>query len=100
MGDDLGVGLAAELAALGNQLVAQRLEILDDAVVDQRHRPDDMRMGVADGRRAMRRPAGVGDAGNAVQRLGLELAARLSSLPSARRRSSRPSSMVQMPAES
>ena len=48
MADDLGVGLALELAALGDQLVAQRLEILDDAVVDQRHRPDDVRVGVAD----------------------------------------------------
>ncbi len=71
MSDDLGVGLAAELAALGDQLVAQRLEILDDAVVDQRHRPDDMRMGIADRRRAMRRPARVRDPGGAVQRLGL-----------------------------
>ena len=67
MGDDLGVGLALELAALGDQLVAQRLEILDDAVVDQRHRPDDVRVGVADGRRAVRRPAGVGDADRAVR---------------------------------
>ena len=35
-----------ELRALGDQLVAQRLEILDDAVVDQRHR----RRRCADGR--------------------------------------------------
>ena len=57
-----------------DQLVAQRLEILDDAVVDQRHRPDDVRVGIADRRRAVRRPAGVGDAGDAVQRLGRQLA--------------------------
>ena len=99
--DDLGVGLALELAPLGDQLVAQRLEILDDAVVDQRHRPDDVRVGVADRRRAMRRPAGVGDAD---RRRAADAAAssraRLSSLPSARRRSSWPSSMVQMPAQS
>ena len=98
--DDLGIGLALELAALGDQLVAQRLEILDDAVVDQRHRPDDVRVGVADGRRAMRRPAGMGDAGRAMKRVLGSSRARLSSLPSARRRSSLPSSIVQMPAES
>ena len=63
-----------ELAAFGDQLVAQRLEILDDAVVDQRDRPDDVRMGVADRRRAVRRPARVGDPGDAVQRIGLQLA--------------------------
>ena len=79
-------------APVGDQLVAQRLEILDDAVVDQRDRPDDVRMGVADGRRAMRRPAGVGDADDrrAADRAASSRA-RLSSLPSARRRSSSPS---------
>ena len=99
--DDLGVGLALERAALGDQLVAQRLEILDDAVVDQRDRPDDVRVGVADGRRAMRRPARVRDAGRArAAGSSASSRARLSSLPSARRRSSWPSWIVQMPAES
>ena len=74
MGDDLGVGLALELAPFGDQFVAQRLEILDDPVVDQRDWPDDVRVGVVDGRRAMRRPARVGDAGGAGQRIGRELA--------------------------
>ena len=99
--DDFGVGFAFERAPFGDQLVAQRLEILDDAVVDQRDRPDDVRVGVADGRRAMGRPARVGDAGGAVRAArAASSRARLSSLPSARRRSSSPSSMVQMPAES
>ena len=99
--DDLGVGLALELAALGDQLVAQRLEVLDDAVVDQRDAADDVRVGVADGRRAMRRPARVGDAGAAGQRLRRELAREIVELAlgapadRARRRS-----IVQMPAES
>ena len=35
---------------------------------------DDVRMGIADGRRAVGRPAGVGDADGAVQRIGRELA--------------------------
>ena len=101
MADDFGVGLALELAALRDQLVAKRLEILDDAVVDQRHRPDDVRVRIADRRRAVGRPARVGDAG---RRRAADAAAssraRLSSLPSARRRTSWPFSMVQIPAES
>ena len=99
MGDDFGVGLALELAPVGDQLVAQRLEVLDDAVVDQRHRPDDVRMGVVDGRRAVGRPARVGDAdGRRRAAPGASSRARLSSLPSARRRTSSPWSIVQMPA--
>jgi hypothetical protein len=35
--------------------------------VNQRDRPGDVWMGVVDGRRAMRRPAGVGNTGVAVQ---------------------------------
>ena len=99
MGDDLGVGLALEDAALGLHLLAQRLEILDDAVVDDGDAVDDVRMGVADGRRAMGRPAGMGDA-DRCRRSGSASSARarLSSLPSARRRSSAPSRIVQMPA--
>ena len=74
MADHFGVGLALELATFGDQLVAERLEILDDPVVDQRDRPDDVRMRIADRRRAVRRPACVRDADAAVQRLRLELA--------------------------
>ena len=77
MGDDLAVGLALEGSALGLHLLAQRLEILDDAVVDHRDAVDDVRMGIADGRRAMRRPAGMGDADLAGQRLGGELARQI-----------------------
>ncbi len=99
--DDFGVGLAAERAAFGDQLVAQRLEVLDDAVVDQRDATDDMRVGIADRRRAVRGPARVRDAdGHRAAAPPSSSRARLSSLPSARRRSSSPPSMVQMPAES
>ncbi len=75
--DDLGVGLAVERPPFGDQLLAQRLEILDDAVVDQRHWPNDVRMGVADGRRAVRRPARVGDPGRAPQRFSVELTRKI-----------------------
>ena len=62
LGDDLSVGLALEHSAGGFQFVAQLGEVLDDAVVDQRHLAGLMRVGVGDRRRAMGGPAGVADA--------------------------------------
>ena len=48
MGHDLGVGLGFEAMAAPDQLFAQRLEVLDDAVVDQGHAvAGHLRMGVA-----------------------------------------------------
>jgi hypothetical protein len=88
----------SELAAVGDQLVAQRLEILDDAVVDQRHRPGDVRMGIADRRRAVRRPARVGDADVAAERLGRQLAREIVELALGPAALEPPRSMVQMPA--
>ncbi len=73
MTDHFGVGLALELATFRDQLVAERLEILDDAVVDERNRPDDVRMRIADRGRSVRRPARVRNADAAVQRLRLQL---------------------------
>ena len=67
MRDHFAVGFAQEFAAVGDQLVTQRLEILDDAVVDQRHRPGDVRMGIVDRRRAMCRPASMRNPDIAVQ---------------------------------
>src|SRR4051794_30049604 len=69
MPDHFGVGLALKLAPFADQLVAQRLEILDDPVVHQRDRTDDMWVGIADGRRTMRRPARVGDSDGTMQRV-------------------------------
>ncbi len=72
--DHFGIGLRDELVALGNESRAQRLEVLDDAVVD---RGDlamrRVRVRVRGCRRAMRRPARVRDAGHRRQmrRLGL-----------------------------
>ena len=73
MRDHFAVSLAEEGSAVGDQLVAQWLEILDDAIVDQRYRPGDVRMGVADGRRTVRRPARMGDADVATEGIGLQL---------------------------
>ena len=59
-----------------------------------------MRMRVGFGRRAMRRPARVADAGVAEQRMLVQHLVELASLPGARRRSIWPSTSVAMPAES
>jgi hypothetical protein len=72
MSDDLRVGFAAELATIGDQLLAQRLEVLDDAVVDDRDRSDDVRMGIVDRRSAVRSPARVGDPDRAAERLAAQ----------------------------
>ena len=75
-GGDLGVGLAAELDPLLEQLVLERVEVLDDAVVDQGQPvvvAAAVRVGVAVGRSTVGRPAGVADAGARVrQRVRLQ----------------------------
>src|SRR5262245_15880718 len=72
---DLGVGLGFELVALRNELVFERLIVLDDAVVnDGDAAAGQMRMRVRLGDAAMRRPARVRDAEPAGERLRRELA--------------------------
>ena len=80
MGDDFGVGLGQEPGAGRRQFLAQFAEILDDAVVDQRHPLRGVRMGIALGRRAVGRPAGVADAGVAGERLLGELGLQVAQL--------------------
>ena len=63
----LGVGLGLEHVALGGELVAQLLEVLDDAVVHDGDALVHVRMGVALDRLAVRRPARVAEAGVALQ---------------------------------
>ena len=69
--------LGDEHPPVGQQLVLEGLEILDDAIVHQRDFARRMRMRIALGRLAVGRPARVADAGAAVDRLvgerGLEL---------------------------
>jgi hypothetical protein len=70
VGDDLGVGVAFEGASQGLHLGLEDGEILDDAVVDDHHPAGLLRVSVADGGAAVRRPAGVAEAGRRLQRLG------------------------------
>ena len=65
---NFGIGLGRKRIALGGEFLAQRPEILDDAVVDDREPRRSVRMGVGFGGLAMRRPAGVADADRAAER--------------------------------
>ena len=88
-GGDLGVGLALEGVALGEELVLQLGEVLDDAVVDEGESSvvAEVRVRVAVGRAAVRRPAGVADAGAAaVQGRRLEVVGEHLELAGALRR--------------
>ena len=67
LGNGLGIGFGAELLALGLQFRAQFGVVLDDAVVHQGNPRGAVRMRVALGRRAMRRPARVADPDGAGQ---------------------------------
>ncbi len=72
-GGDLGIRFGRERVALGRELVAQRLEVLDDAVVDDRKPARGVRMGVGLGRLAVCRPTRMADADRTVERLSGEL---------------------------
>ena len=80
VGDDFGVGLGGEPGAGRYQFLAQFAEVLDDAVMDQRHPLGGVRVGIALGRRAVGRPAGVADAGVAGERLLGELGFQVAQL--------------------
>jgi hypothetical protein len=72
IGDRLGVRLGVKLVSEADQLPFQRLEVLDDAVMDDGDPVGRDRVGVALGREAVRCPAGVADADRAVHRLLFE----------------------------
>jgi hypothetical protein len=69
MGHDLGIGLGFERRAIARQFLAQLLEILDNAVMDQRHAMGRVRMGVDLVRHAVGRPSCMANAHRAGQRL-------------------------------
>ena len=78
VGDHLGIGLRFEHVAERLQLGAQCFVVLDDAVVHHRDlAAGEVRVRVARARRAMRRPAGVRDAGAAGHALVLDLRLQL-----------------------
>ena len=80
MGDDLGVGVGGEHRAFRRELGLELAEILDDAVMHDRHEVGHMRVGVGLDRLAMRRPARVADTGRAHQRLGPKLLLEIAQL--------------------
>ena len=70
--DNFRVSLGQEGETVAGQLVAQFREILDDAVVDDRHPIGEMRMRIGFVRNAVRRPARVADADEPTQRVGVQ----------------------------
>jgi hypothetical protein len=63
-----GIGFGFLLVSVSCQFGAQLAEVFDDAVMDDRDSTRAMRMGVADGCRAMGGPAGVADPGLSGER--------------------------------
>jgi hypothetical protein len=72
MGDDLGICVAGEHRAFGDQLLFQLAEILDDAVMHYRDEIGHMRMRVGLDRLAVSGPARMADAGVAGERMALK----------------------------
>src|SRR5690606_19624946 len=70
--DDLGIGLALERAPPGHQRVAQRLEVLDDAIVYESELVGGVWMGVMRGWGAVSRPARVRNTDRAGSGIALE----------------------------
>jgi hypothetical protein len=66
VGDNLGVGVAAKLAAQGPQLGLELDVVFDDAIVHDGDVPRDVRVGVVFARLAVGGPARVADARRAV----------------------------------
>ncbi len=80
MRDDFTIGLRLEVPPLGAQFVAERLEILDDAVVNQHDVADDVRMRIVLGRGAVGGPARMRNAAVAGQRAFGELGGKVEQL--------------------
>ena len=87
---DLGVGLGLELVALGDELVLERLVVLDDAVVNDGDAvAREVRVRVGLGHAAVRGPARVRDAEPARERLRLRACvSSCATLPTVRRKPS------------
>ena len=81
MRDNFGIGFALERPPTRNQAFTQRLEILDDAVVNERDLAGRMRMRVAGRRRTVGGPAGMRDADIARRIVGFEDIDKVRQLP-------------------
>src|SRR5215471_17172097 len=81
MRDHFGVGFGRECGAVAFELLAQLAEILDDAVVHDRHAIGRMGMRVDFVRPAVRCPARVADADGAGKRLTSEPLLEVAQLP-------------------
>jgi hypothetical protein len=79
-GGNLGIGFGLEAVASCCELLAQGAEILDDAIVDDSKRARNMRMSIAFGRFAMRRPTCVADADRARERCDRQFGLEVSEL--------------------
>ena len=64
VGNALRVGIRGEYIALCGEFAAQGFVVFDNAVVHDGNAAGDVRVGIALGGHAVRRPAGVGNAGN------------------------------------
>ena len=80
LGDSFSVGLGVEFLTRRFEFHAQFCVVLDDAVVHDGHARGAMRVRVALGRRAVRRPARVADAGGAVQRRAIQRGGEMAEL--------------------
>ena len=76
----LGIGIGGEFLAERTEFLAQFLEILDDAVVDDGDLVGRMRVRVVLGRPPMGRPARMADADRAGERLLLQDGAEIAEL--------------------
>jgi hypothetical protein len=70
---DFRIGLGREAVAFAGEFLAQRLEILDDPIVNNRQSVAGVRVRVPLRRLAVRRPAGVADTDPALERGAFEL---------------------------
>ena len=80
VGDDFAVGLAFKRAARGNQFIAQRLEVFDDAVVHQRDFARCMGMRILRRRCTVRRPAGMRDTDHSRRRIARQFGDKIGQL--------------------
>src|SRR3546814_12396141 len=80
MRDDFCIGVALEAPAAPGECLAQRLEVLDDAIVNQRDLARRVRMRVARRRRTVGRPAPVRDAAGAGRGIAAKFLDQISEL--------------------